>query len=251
MSGLSLQLHSALHLGERAVLQPLLLNLRAGEWTAVVGPNGAGKSTLLRALAGLLAVDGQLLLDGRPWSAWRRDERARQVAWCGAAEGDTGELTVAQTVMLGRLPHQGWLGLPAPLDHAAVHDALRAVQAEDWAARRLQQLSAGERQRVLLARALAVQAPWLLLDEPLAHLDPPHQADWLRQMREQAHSGRAVVSVLHELHLALRADRLLVLHDGHLRYDGRPDGAHDALQAAFAGRLRLLRDGSHWIALPH
>jgi iron complex transport system ATP-binding protein len=105
---------------------------------------------------------------------------------------------------------------------------------------------------VLLARALAVQAPVLLLDEPLSHLDSPHQADWLALMRAQAALGRSVCSVLHELHLALRADRLWVLHQGQLRYDGPPDTpyAREALQTAFDGRLRFVPDGAHWLALP-
>ncbi len=249
MSLLDLDLH-ALRLGDRAVLGALRLGVQAGQWTAVVGPNGAGKSSLLRALAGLLPFEGRLQLQGRDWEHWPRTERARKLAWLGSGEPDAGELTVAQTVMLGRLPHQGWLGLASPADHEAVLAALHAVQGEAWRDRPLARLSAGERQRVLLARLLAVQAPLMLMDEPLAHLDVPHQADWLALVRAQVAQGAAVVSVLHELHLALRADRLLVLHQGRLLHDGPPDGAHEALQMAFGGRLRLVRDGAGWLALP-
>jgi iron complex transport system ATP-binding protein len=250
---LDLQLRR-LALDGREVLHPLHAQLRPGEWVAVVGPNGAGKSSLLRALAGLLPMDGTLQLQQQAWENVPRRQRAQALAWLGPTEleGSAPELSAEQVVMLGRLPHQGWLALPSAADRHAVTEALQAVHALPWRHRPLRSLSAGERQRVLLARALAVQAPVLLLDEPLSHLDSPHQADWLALMRAQAALGRSVCSVLHELHLALRADRLWVLHQGQLRYDGPPDTpyAREALQTAFDGRLRFVPDGAHWLALP-
>ncbi len=245
---------ASLRLGEREVLRDLRLTLRPGEWVAVVGPNGAGKSTLLRALAGLLPTGGALRVGDQAWALLPRRQRAQALAWLGPAELDgTGtELRAEEAVMLGRLPHQGWMGLASAADRAAVDAALAAVEALPWRHRPLHSLSAGERQRVLLARALAVQAPRLLLDEPLTHLDSPHQADWLRLMRAQADQGRAVCSVLHELHLALRADRLWVLRDGQVRYDGpaQQPAAREALQAAFGQRLRFVQDEDGWLALP-
>jgi iron complex transport system ATP-binding protein len=220
----------------------------------VVGPNGAGKSTLLRALAGLLPSDGALRLGDTPWPLLPRRQRAQALAWLGPAELDgTGtELRAEEAVMLGRLPHQGWMGLASATDRAAVDAALAAVEALAWRHRPLHSLSAGERQRVLLARALAVQAPILLLDEPLTHLDSPHQADWLRLMRTLAGQGRAVCSVLHELHLALRADRLWVVHGGRVIHDGPAahPAAREALQHAFEQRLRFVPDDGAWLALP-
>lgn len=253
--GPTLRLNLAqLRLGEREVLRELNLSLRPGEWVAVVGPNGAGKSTLLRALAGLLPSGGALRLDDAPWPLLSRRQRAQALAWLGPAELDgTGtELRAEEAVMLGRLPHQGWMGLASAADRQAVGEALAAVDALPWRHRPLHSLSAGERQRVLLARALAVQAPILLLDEPLTHLDSPHQADWLRLMRAQAAQGRAVCSVLHELHLALRADRLWVLHEGRVAYDGpaQQPAAREALQTAFGHRLRFVPDTDGWLALP-
>jgi iron complex transport system ATP-binding protein len=154
--------------------------------------------------------------------------------------------------MLGRLPHQSWLGATSPADHAAVEQALRATQAWDWRERALGQLSAGERQRVLLARALAVQAQVLLMDEPLANLDPPHQADWLQLVRALIVQGRTVVSVLHDLNLAMRADQLVLMHQGRLVIQTSPDDPllHQALIDVFERRLSIQRVAEQWVVLP-
>jgi ABC-type cobalamin/Fe3+-siderophores transport system ATPase subunit len=158
---------------KRQVLHSINLNLPQGRWTSIVGPNGAGKSTLLKVLAGLLAHTGTVELLRQPLHSLPHRTRARQLAWLGQNESSGDDLTVWDVAMLGRLPHQSWLAAPSALDHAAVEQALRATQAWDWRCRTLGQLSGGERQRVLLARALAVQAQVLLMDEPLANLDPP------------------------------------------------------------------------------
>ncbi|MCL5741570.1 MAG: ABC transporter ATP-binding protein, partial [Betaproteobacteria bacterium] len=204
-------------IGNRLILQGIDLQLPAGRWTSIVGPNGAGKSTLLKVLAGLLpraAVQGEVQLLGRPLAQIPARERARQLAWLGQNEGSADDLTSYDVAMLGRLPHQPWLAPPSAADHAAVEQALRTTQAWDWRHRPLSQLSGGERQRVLLARALAVQAQVLLMDEPLANLDPPHQTDWLHTMRALVDAGGTVVSVLHEVSLALQADDMVVMAAG-------------------------------------
>ncbi|MEZ5608370.1 MAG: ABC transporter ATP-binding protein [Burkholderiaceae bacterium] len=234
------------------ILQGIDLQLPAGRWCTVVGPNGAGKSTLLRALAGLLPCDGQVLLQGRALGDWPARDRARQLAWLGQAETGGEDLLAWDVAMLGRLPHRAWLAAPSAQDHAAVTQALQATQAWDLRARRLGALSGGERQRVLLARLLATQAPVLLMDEPLAHLDPPHQADWLATVRAQVASGSTVVSVLHELNMALQADDLLIVKAGRLLHHGACHDAdtHRALVAAFDGRIVVHPVQGQWIALP-
>ncbi|WP_404302174.1 ABC transporter ATP-binding protein [Alicycliphilus denitrificans] len=230
------------------------LQIAAGRWTSIVGPNGAGKSTLLKVLAGLLpARSGRVELLGRELHAWQRRERARRLAWLGQNEAAADDLTAYDVAMLGRLPHQGWMQPASSADHAAVEQALRATQAWDWRERALGALSGGERQRVLLARALAVQAPVLLMDEPLANLDPPHQADWLQLMRALVARGHTVVSVLHEISLALQADDMLIIDRGQLRHHGAAgDGAtHRALERVFDGRIAIHRVAGQWLALPH
>jgi iron complex transport system ATP-binding protein len=240
-------------IGKHSILHGISLPVAAGRWTSIVGPNGAGKSTLLKVLAGLLpAQSGRVTLDGRPLHDWPARERARQMAWLGQNEAAADDLTVLDVALLGRLPHQGWLQPPSLADHAAAEAALRQTQAWAWRERPLGQLSGGERQRVLLARALAVGASVLLMDEPLANLDPPHQADWLLLVRSLVAEGRTVVSVLHELSMALQADDVAVLQDGRLQHHGaaHEDATHRALEAVFDHRIAIHCVQGQWLALP-
>jgi len=246
--------HAALGAGRqrRDVLRAVDLRLAEGRWTSIVGPNGAGKSTLLRVLAGLLPHGGEVLLQGRALAALGLRERARQLSWLGQNEGVADDLTVYDIAMLGRLPHRAWLAPPGAADRAAVEQALRATQAWEWRARLLGQLSSGERQRVLLARALAVQADVLLMDEPLANLDPPHQADWLSLVRVLVQEGRTVVSVLHEISHALQADDMVVMAAGRIVHQGGSAdvATHAALSQVFDHRLQVRALDGQWLALP-
>ena len=237
----------------RCILNRVDTAIFAGQWTAIVGPNGAGKSTLLRALAGLQPLaQGQVQLLGQPLAQWPRKAQARQLAWLGQGEAAPADLSSYDVAMLGRLPHQNWLAAPSAADHAAVAQALQATQAWDWRDRPLGELSGGERQRGLLARALATQAPVLLMDEPLANLDPPHQSDWMATVRRHAAQGGTVVSVLHELGVALQSDCLIILQAGQLVHHGPSDDAvtHAALEAVFDQRIRVCAVQGQWVALP-
>jgi iron complex transport system ATP-binding protein len=244
------KLHVAL--AGREVLHGIDLQLPAGRWTAIVGPNGAGKTTLLKALAHLLPARGLIELFGRGSARWTDRERARAISWLGQSEPGAEDLRARDVVMLGRLPHQGWLAQPSIDDAARVEDAMRRTQCWDWRERPLGQLSGGERQRVLLARALAVGAPLLLMDEPLANLDPPHQADWLALVRRHVAGGGTVVSVLHELTMALHADDLVLLQDGRLLHHGAcgDPATHDALRRVFSHRVQVHQLAGQWVALP-
>jgi iron complex transport system ATP-binding protein len=243
--------HCNAQLGSTTVFSGLSLKVRAECWTSVVGPNGAGKSTLLKVMAGLLESQGQVQLMGQSLPVLPARLRAQRLAWLGQNEAVTEDLTVYDVAMLGRLPHQAWLAPPSAADHAAVQQALEATQAWDWRDRPLGELSGGERQRVLLARALAVQAQILLMDEPLANLDAPHQADWLAMVRNLAKRGTTVVSVLHEIGMALHADDVVVMAEGRIEHHG-PSGdpaTHAALVRVFEGRIAIHRVMDQWIVL--
>jgi iron complex transport system ATP-binding protein len=239
-------------LGNSLILRGIDLELAAGQWTSIVGPNGAGKSTLLKCLAGVLAHTGRITLWEQDLHKVPHRERARQLAWLGQNETSADDLTVWDVAMLGRLPHQAWLAPASAADHAAVEQALQATQAWEWRHRPLGQLSGGERQRVLLARALAVQARVLLMDEPLANLDPPHQADWLAVVQALVAHGTTVVSVLHEISMALHADQLVVMSDGQVLHHGATNdvATHQALVNVFDQRIAIHSIEGQWVALP-
>ena len=246
-----------LRLGDNLAVDGVSLALQGGQWVAIVGPNGAGKSTLLALLAGLRKPDaGRVWLRGRALQEVPARERACALAWLsqqGEAEGD---IAARDVVRLGRLPRHGLFGAPDAEDEAAVDRALLETEATAFAARRLNELSGGERQRVLLARALAVEAPVLLLDEPTTHLDAPHQRALLRGLAGRAKAGAAVATVLHDLTLALAADRLLVMDRGRLVADG--DAADAALRDAlvqvfdhaFSIEALVVAGRKRWVAVP-
>ncbi len=238
-------------LGRTQVLQGLDLQIEAGRWTSIVGPNGAGKSTLLKVLAGLLAHSGVVHLQGQPMAAWPARQRAQQLAWLGQSEGAGDDLTVWDVALLGRLPHQAWLSKPSAQDYAEVERALRQTQAWDWRERTLGELSGGERQRVLLARALSVKAAVLLMDEPLVNLDPPHQADWLQIVRTLVAEGTTVVSVLHEITMALHADTVVVMAGGRICHQGpsASPACHRALEQVFDKRIAIHAVSGQWVSL--
>ena len=240
------------------VLDGVTLVFAAGQWTAIVGPNGAGKSTLLSLLAGLRAPNaGQVRLQGRAINTWPARERAQQLAWLSQQGEADGDIAARDVVRLGRLPRQGLLGAPTAEDEAAVDRAMADTECTAYATRRLNELSGGERQRVLLARALAVQAPVLLLDEPTTHLDAPHQRGLLRGLAVRARAGATVVAVLHDLTLALAADRVVVLHQGRVAADGVPADAslQRRLIEVFDGAFSIERfttavQTARWVAVP-
>jgi len=170
--------------GSKNVLQDISLDVPQGEILALIGPNGAGKTTLVRAVSGTVPLtSGQVSVDGQDLSQLTTAERARILAVVPQARQLGGAYTVEQAVMMGRTAYMGWLGRESELDRDAVHLALRQAHLENFAQRSIAQLSGGEQQRVLLARALAQSTPVLLLDEPTNHLDLQHQTNLLSLIR--------------------------------------------------------------------
>jgi iron complex transport system ATP-binding protein len=212
-------------LGGARVLDGLTYAVEPGEWVALIGPNGAGKTTALRAVAGLIPYDGRLRVFDRDAGVTARRELARQVALVPQVPLIPGDITVREYVLLGRTPHLGYFGSEGRADHRAADAALEQLDLVPFARRRLDTLSGGERQRATLARALAQDAPLLLLDEPTAALDMGRQQQVLEIVdRLRMNHGLTVVSTMHDLTLAGQyADRLLLLDGGRLVASGSAD----------------------------
>jgi iron complex transport system ATP-binding protein len=215
-------------LSGRTVLSDVSLSLSPGHLVALVGPNGAGKTTLLRALAGLVPSTGAVHIRGDALTSLPLRERARRFAYLPQGHVVHWPLPARDIVALGRFPH----GVTDPArmtekDIDAVSRAMQAADVVEFADRRVTELSGGERSRVALARVLAVEAPVILADEPIASLDPRHQIDVMKSLRTAADGGVLVIVVTHDLGLAARfADRVMVLSAGRLVSQG---AAADAL----------------------
>ncbi len=211
-------------LAGRVVLKDVSLSLSPGHLVVLVGPNGAGKTTLLRALAGLIPSAGEIEIGGIALSLLPLRERAKRFGYLPQGHVVHWPLPARDIVALGRYPHGATdPARLSPKDAEAVLRAMQAVDVMEFSDRRVTELSGGERSRVALARALAVEAPVILADEPTASLDPRHQIDVMKNLRATADRGVLVIVVTHDLGLAARfADHVLVLREGQLVSQGAP-----------------------------
>jgi iron complex transport system ATP-binding protein len=240
--------------GDARALDAVALDVADAEIVSIVGPNGAGKSTLLRHVAGLTGGSSELAVDGRDLRALRPRERARLVALVVQAPTIPEGITVADYVLLGRHAHIRPFGVEGPSDLAAVHDALARLDLLELSGRVVATLSGGERQRVLLARALAQEAPVLLLDEPTTALDIGHQQQVLEavdQLRRSA--GLTVLTTMHDLTLAAQyADRLVLLDGGVVTAEGTAAEVltPDHLSRHYGANVRIVDDGGRPAVIP-
>jgi iron complex transport system ATP-binding protein len=234
--------HLAVTLRGRPVLRDVALHVERGEFVGLIGPNGAGKTTLMRAALGLIPFEGQSSL-----AALAPAARAQTAAWLPQAREIAWPVTVERLVMLGRLPHLGAGQRPGPTDHAAVDHALHRMDLADLRHRAATRLSGGEQARVLIARALAQEAPLLLADEPIAGLDPAHQIAAMQTLSALAKEGRAVMVSLHDLGLAVRhCTRLMLLDGGRVVDAGPPDEVLTPERLAEVFRIRAYHAQTEW-----
>ncbi len=225
-------------LGGRAVVDEVDLDVGAGEWLALIGPNGAGKTTLLRAIAGLVPYAGSVVLEDRPARELRRSELARLLALVPQEPSTPPWMTVGEYVLMGRTPHLGPLAKEGKRDREAAAQALARLDLLGYEERRLGTLSGGEKQRVVVARALAQEARIVLLDEPTASLDIGHQQQALELLDLlRGESGLTLVAAMHDLTLAAQyADRMVLLDAGRIVAQGAPaDVLTEALIASHYG----------------
>lgn len=213
------------HYGQRHVLKSVGFSLAAGSILGLIGPNGAGKSTLIRAISGVIPVQaGEIVVSGRPLSQLSPPNRARWLAVVPQARNLPPAFSAWETVALGRTPYINWLGQISEKDREAIREAMIRTDTLGLAERPVGELSGGEQQRLLLARAIAQAAPILLLDEPTTHLDLQHQISILNLLRDLAHrDGLAILVALHDLNLVARyTDQVILLLDGTIRAHGTP-----------------------------
>jgi len=231
---------------QRNVLHGVSLDVRSGEVLALIGPNGAGKSTLIRAVSGVIPIQtGKVHTNGDDFAALSSMQRARYLAVVPQAVSLPAAFTVWETVLLGRTPYLGFLGQPSLKDEELARSALDRVSASSLAGRRVGELSGGEQQRVLLARALCQSTPILLLDEPTAHLDLQYQVSLLEIVSDLAHRDNlAVLIALHDLNLAARyADRMALMVAGRIQAVGKPGEVlkADVIEAAYCLPVQVVK----------
>jgi iron complex transport system ATP-binding protein len=229
--------------------------LGAGEWLSLIGPNGAGKSTLLRAVAGLVAYDGSVTIDGAEVARLGRRAAARRLAFVPQTPLLPPEMSVVEYVLLGRTPHLGYLASESRGDRRAVDAALDRLDLGHFAGRRLGSLSGGEAQRTVLARALAQEAPLLVLDEPTTALDVGRQQQVLELIEELRHEhGLTVLSAMHDLTLAGQyAERLLLLAGGRVVATGAPAEVLSEQRIArfYQARVHVLDSARAFAVVPY
>ena len=234
--------------GNRRVLGPVNVDVADGEWLGLIGPNGAGKSTMLKAGIDVVSYDGDIDLGGR------RGRAGLDIAWMPQRPRLPDEMSVANYVLLGRTPHLGYLGSETQHDLDSVGRALERLQLAEMSDRALATLSGGEAQRAVLARALAQEAPVLLLDEPTSSLDIGHGLEVLELIDElRGQEGLTVVTAVHDLTLAGRfADRLVLLDHGMVVADGSPSAVlrEDVLVSSYGPALRVVDDGDGPTVIP-
>ena len=213
--------------GSVDVLRNVSAEAKPGDFIALIGPNGSGKSTLLKTLCGIIPLSsGNITLQGKPISSQNPKQRARLIAYLAQSREAMPAMNVKDVIQLGRAPYRGTLGKISPSGQIAIQDAMSKTQSEVFAKRRFDVLSGGEQARVLLARALAVDAPILLADEPIAALDPFYQLSMMEILKAEAKSGKIVITALHDLALAVQfASRIWVMHDGEMIADDTPQKA--------------------------
>ena len=238
--------------GKEAV-RKLSLEIAPQEWVVFIGPNGAGKTSVLRALCGLLHFGGEIDLDGRNARTLKRRDLAQLIAFVPQKPETPAELTVAEYVLLGRTPHIGYLSAEGRKDREVATRALARLELLPFVERSLGSLSGGELQRVVLARALAQEAPILLLDEPTSSLDLGRQQQVLELVDSLRTDGLTVVSTMHDLTLAGQfGDRLVLLHGGEVVAEGAPGDvlSESTLAEHYGANVRVVSDEDGIFVLP-
>ena len=209
---------------DSTILKDIGLSVCNPQLISIIGPNGAGKTTLIHCINHILSpTHGTVLLDGDDVSSYRPKELAKKIGYVPYTSGDSFPLTVVDTVLMGRNPHRKWNTMHE--DMKAVEEALEMMDISDLAMRSFNELSAGQHQRVMLARGLAQEPEILLLDEPTSNLDIRHQMDVIRLLKKQStRKGIIVIMISHDINIASKySDSIIMMRDGRVFSVGTPE----------------------------
>jgi iron complex transport system ATP-binding protein len=236
------------------VVDRFSIEVPAGSWLGLIGPNGAGKSTLLRAVAGLVAFEGSIFLGGQPIHGSSRRDISRKVALVPQRPYLPANMEVFEYVLMGRTPYIPYFASESKRDLEIVREVVNSLELSHLARRRLGQLSGGEAQRVVLARALAQEAPVLLLDEPTSALDVGHQQQALEMVDVlRTQHQLTVLSAMHDLTQASQfADSLVLIDRGGAVASGSPAEVltESSIREHFGASVKVLRDGDAVLVIP-
>lgn len=235
--------------GSKPVINDVSLDIQSGKIIALLGPNGSGKTTLIRGITGTIPLtNGRIEFLNEDLSCLNETERAKMISVVPQSSHLPAGFTVFETVALGRTPYIDWMGRLSKSDIGIIEDAIRETSIEAFRETDIQALSGGEQQRVILARALAQDAPVMILDEPTAHLDLTYQVGLLTIVKRLClEKGIAVLIVLHDLNLAVRfADEVAILDQGKIKSHGSPDGVmtEETLSSVYRLPMRIIRPGN-------
>jgi len=223
--------------GRAPVISGISVEAEPGALIALIGPNGSGKSTLIKTLAGLLPISaGEIWAGDTPLNYLEPRERAKSIAYLAQERTALPSMTTTEILELGRAPYRGRLGRISEQGHAAIDRAVEATDLQEYLTRPFGELSGGEQARVLLARALVVDAPIILADEPNAALDPYYQISTMKILKAEAARGKTVIAALHDLRLATRyGSQIWIMSGGRLVFTGPPTGSgyEDLLEKFF------------------
>lgn len=217
---------ASVSLEKENIFRDISFSVTSGEFIALLGPNGVGKTTLMRAVAGLLDYEGSILLNGAEVREMSSQDSGKAISYIPQGHEVHWPMCSKDIVALGRLPYRTVVNFNNEEDEEIVRQAMIAAEAEEFSDRQYNQLSGGEKSRVMIARALANGAPMLLADEPIAALDPYHQLQILEMLRKKVDEGLSLVVILHDILLAGQfADRIILMHENHIIADGKPEEA--------------------------
>jgi iron complex transport system ATP-binding protein len=235
----------------KPILNRISFAVQTGDFVALVGPNGSGKSTLLRVIDGILkAQTGSVFIDGKNTRGLDGASLARQVAYVPQSEGAGFPVNVFETILMGRKPHMAWA--PGTVDLQKTAQVIEQLCLNEMALTNLDQLSGGQRQKVLIGRALAQDTPLLLLDEPTASLDLKHQLEVLELLKTQTQKGITVIVAIHDLNLAARySNKIIMLHQGAIFAAGGVEVLNQPnIETVYEVQVKLIKDNGRLLVIP-